>query len=222
MRLWPIFSFHSISSCWFSSNWFFFTWVFPKQLHLLVLKWHQNCFLPGGANRIQLSWVSLDSKFQLRTNTKLCWFNFKVNFDVWYINFKSITNFFFFLSRVETARLILAFADADYQDVRLQWGGFSYMLLLLCYLSLPLIYSLNTCLFIISKGERQFFHYHAFSFCQCRLPGCQTSVGRFLLHAFSHVTCLYYSFTLSTAVSSSIQRERDSMVSFSCFFNAPV
>ena len=56
---------------------------------------------------------------KLSREKKIC-FNEYMQSYIWHINIKTIS---FYRSRVETARLILAFAGVEYQDVRLQWGG---------------------------------------------------------------------------------------------------
>ena len=111
-------------------------------LFIIVLKCCPSNPLPGGPDGLQLSWVSSDFHIQDALQSKLE-NNYKgkdrlkkgtfVEYAKLsrekkrcfkeYLLHLSIKTIFFHHSRVETARLILAFAGVDYQDVRLQWGG---------------------------------------------------------------------------------------------------
>ena len=115
-------------------------------LFIIVLKCCPSNPLPGGPDGLQLSWVSSDfhiqdalqsklennykGKDRLKKGTfveyaklfrekKIC-FNEYMQSYIWHLNIKTL---FLHRSRVETARLILAFAGVEYQDVRLLWGG---------------------------------------------------------------------------------------------------
>ena len=46
------------------------TRVFLKSFHILVIKCQQSCPLPGGANGLQLSWVSLDFHIPIASKYK--------------------------------------------------------------------------------------------------------------------------------------------------------
>ena len=61
-RVKPIFS--------FIVSFTYLTRVFLKSFHILVIKCQQSCPLPGGANSLQLSWVSLDFHIPIASKYK--------------------------------------------------------------------------------------------------------------------------------------------------------
>ena len=148
----------------------------------------------------------------------------------------SLNTCLFIISKGERQFFIITlshFANADCQDVRLQWGGFSYMHFLMLHVSTTHLLLVQLSLHQFKGRETAWFHFHAFSMLLSNMQCLPTSLyyslykcfyiiskgegKQFHYYAFSFApaqyanampTSLFFSSTLCTAVSKSFEKER--------------